>query len=192
MIFGYIRVSKGDQNTYLQIDALSNAGCDKTFTDKVSGSKASRPELDKMKTMLREGDTLVIWKLARLGRSSKNLLEWMEFLRANKITLVSITEGLDTSTIAGRLIYAMMAALAEADRETIVENTRAGLAAAKSRGRLGGRPKGLSEDKLQVAKTAKDLYDTGKYSIGEVAKRLSLPIATCYRYINFVSEKIPA
>lgn len=181
MRIGYIRVSTQDQNTDLQIDAMSKANCDKTFTDKVSGSKANRPELDKMKEVLREGDTLVIWKLSRLGRSTRDLIDWSDWLRKNKIEIVCLTEGIDTSTIAGRLMFTIMAAFAQAERETIVENTHAGLASARARGRIGGRKDKLSTEQKE---SIKKLNNVRTHSVGDICKLYKISKPTFYKTIQ--------
>ena len=146
MLLGYARVSTNDQNLDLQLDALRSHGCERFFSDVVSGAKASRPGLDEMLKNAREDDVIVIWKLDRLGRSLKHLVELVAELNERKIGLKSLNDPIDTTTAQGRLVFNIFASLAEFEREIIRERTNAGLAAARARGRTGGRKPGLSED----------------------------------------------
>lgn len=141
MTYGYARVSTGDQTTDLQQDALEKAGCNRIFTDVASGAKAHRPELDHMLDLLREGDTVVVWKLDRLGRSMQNLVELINDFDARGVQFRSLTESIDTSTPGGTLIFNIFGSLAQFERDLIRERTRAGLEAARARGRTGGRPR---------------------------------------------------
>ena len=134
----------------MQKDALEKAGCEKIFTDTVSGTVPQRPALTKAKEILRKGDTLVVWRLDRLGRSLKDLIEWLNYLDTEGVALKSLQESIDTSTPSGKLVFHIFGALAEFERQLIVERTQAGLSAARARGRLGGRPKTLDADKKQV------------------------------------------
>ena len=143
MVLGYARVSTLDQNEDLQLDALSAAGCDQVFTDHASGRLASRPALDDLLSRVRPGDTLVVWKLDRLGRSLKHLLEVVAFLEERGVALRVLTEQIDTSTPGGKLVFHVFGALAEFERDLIRERTRAGLAAARARGRVGGPTEGV-------------------------------------------------
>ncbi|GAB3568807.1 site-specific DNA recombinase [Spirosoma luteolum] len=158
MIFGYGRVSTRDQNLNLQKDALTGAGCERLYLEKITGTKKERPELNKLREQLRPGDTVVVWKLDRLGRSLPDLIELMEEFRSKQITFRCLALSMDTGTAEGRLIYNIFASLAEFVRDTIVENTNAGLKAARSRGKVGGRPKGLSPRAREKAKMAALLY----------------------------------
>ncbi|AIR63524.1 recombinase family protein [Cedecea neteri] len=144
MLVGYVRVSTNDQNTALQKNALECAGCELIFEDKISGKTADRPGLKKVLRTLSEGDTLVVWKLDRLGRSMRHLVSLIEELRSRGINFRSLTDSIDTSTPMGRFFFHVMGALAEMERELIVERTRAGLAAARAEGRIGGRRPKLS------------------------------------------------
>lgn len=155
MLIGYARVSTHDQNLDLQKDALEKAGCEKIFVDKVSGTVATRPSLEKVKEIFRKGDTLVVWRLDRLGRSLKDLMWWMGYLEEKEVGLKSLQESIDTTTTTGKLVFHIFGALAEFERNLIRERTQAGLAAARARGRLGGRPKSLDENKRKVVV---DLY----------------------------------
>ena len=153
MLIGYIRVSTNDQNTALQHQALFSAGCEQIFEDKMSGKTAERPGLKKLLKVLAEGDTLVVWKLDRLGRSMRNLVLLIEELRLRGINFRSLTDSIDTSTPMGRFFFHVMSALAEMERELIVERTRAGLAAARREGRIGGRrPKLTAEQWAQAGR----------------------------------------
>lgn len=144
MLIGYARVSTLEQNEDLQTDALRKAGCERIYTDHASGAKASRPELDRMLDMLREGDVVAVWKLDRLGRSVQNLTDLMALLQGRGIGFRSLTEQMDTTTPGGVMVFNIFAALAQFERDLIRERTRAGLKAARARGRNGGRPRKLS------------------------------------------------
>ncbi|MEO3990245.1 recombinase family protein [Pseudocitrobacter cyperus] len=153
MLIGYVRVSTNEQNTDLQRSALLCAGCEQIFEDKISGTKAQRPGLRKALRSMKAGDTLVVWKLDRLGRSMRNLVLLIEELKSQGIHFKSLTDSIDTSTAMGRFFFHVMGALAEMERELIVERTRAGLAAARAQGRIGGRrPKLTPEQWLQIGR----------------------------------------
>lgn len=188
MKIGYARVSTVDQNLDLQFNELTKYGCTTIYQEKVSGKNTDRPELKKLLGSLRKGDQVVVWKLDRLGRSLRDLVDLVALFHEQQVNFVSLHDHIDTTTATGRFTFNIFASLAEFEREIIRERTKAGLDAAKARGRKGGRPSGLSPEKLQLALTAQDLHDTGKYSIAEIAKRLKLPIATCYRYMNYAKE----
>lgn len=182
MKIGYARVSTTEQKLDLQLDALQRAGCEEQhiIVDKVSGVKSEREGLNKIKLMLREGDTLVVWKLDRLGRSLKDLIYWSEFLQQKGAHLHSITEGIDTNTIAGKLTFHIFGAIAEFERDVIRERTAAGLKAARARGRKGGRSFSLSERKVeQMVK----LYESGE-KISEILDTYKISKATMYNYIK--------
>jgi DNA invertase Pin-like site-specific DNA recombinase len=181
MKIGYARVSSQDQNHNLQLDDLHKAGCEKIFTDKVSGTVTERPGLTKIKEQLRSGDTLVIWRLDRLARSLRDLIDWAAYLEKEGVALVSINENIDTSTSTGRLIFHIFGALAEFERNLISERTKAGLSAARARGRLGGRPLSLSPEKIDVAV---DLYNQKKLSIKKICEMLEISKPTLYSYIK--------
>ncbi|MEW5561388.1 recombinase family protein [Enterobacter asburiae] len=151
MLIGYVRVSTNDQNTALQRNALDSAGCDLIFEDKISGRTSDRPGLKKVLRTLTTGDTLVVWKLDRLGRSMRNLVVLVEELRERGINFRSLTDSIDTSTPMGRFFFHIMGALAEMERELIVERTRAGLAAARAEGRIGGRRPKLTNEQWEQA-----------------------------------------
>ena len=178
MIIGYARVSTQDQNLELQQDALTKAGCEKIFEDHASGARMERAGLSDALSHLREGDTLAIWKLDRLGRTIRGLIELVGELRERGIQFRSLTEGFDTSTPGGRLIFHIFAALAEMERDLIRERTRAGLDAARVRGRKGGRQVKINDKKLAHAR---ELLANRETSIGEVAATLGVDRSTLYR-----------
>jgi DNA invertase Pin-like site-specific DNA recombinase len=178
MLIGYARVSSHDQNLHLQIDELKKAGCSKIFSDKMSGMKKSRPGLDDALSYMRKNDTLVIWKLDRLGRSVNGLISLVEKLKQEGIHFQSITDGIDTATPAGRFFFHVMASLAQMERELLIERTKAGLAAARERGRVGGRKRSMTESKVKAAK--KLLYEG--MSATDVAENLGVSIPTLYRW----------
>jgi DNA invertase Pin-like site-specific DNA recombinase len=177
---GYARVSTLDQNLALQQDALGEAGCEKIFVEQMSGAVTDRPALREVLTYARSGDTLIVWKLDRLARSMKQLIETIEELRLRGIGFRSLTEAMDTTTAQGVLVFHMFSALAEFERALIRERTRAGLAAAKRAGRIGGRPPKLSEDDLDIART---LLANPDIPVADVADRLGVSPATLYRYL---------
>ncbi|MCL6486674.1 MAG: recombinase family protein [Janthinobacterium lividum] len=179
MLIGYARVSTQDQNLDLQIDALTKAGCKKVFDDKISGSRAERPGLSKVLEMLREGDTLVVWKLDRLGRSVKNLVDLVGELHKQDIQFKSLTDAIDTGTPSGRFFFHVMASLAEMERELTVERTRAGLEVARQLGRKGGRKRQMTDSKIE---SAKKLLANG-VPPRDVAKNLGVSVPTLYRWI---------
>ena len=183
MLIGYARVSTTDQNLDLQRDALVKAGCAKILTDTISGAKADRPGLTEALSFLRAGDVLVVWKLDRLGRSLKQLIETVNTLEQREADLKSLSESIDTTTPGGKLIFHIFAALAEFERDLIRERTLAGLAAARARGRRGGRPRaeGLNdESKISLARS---LYQDKGSSITTICKILRVSRATLYRYL---------
>lgn len=181
MLIGYSRVSTQDQTLNLQKDALEKIGCTKIFTDIISGSTTERQGLDEALAYVREGDTLVVWRLDRLVRSLKHLIETITNLNNRKIGFKSIQENIDTTTSGGKLIFHIFGALAEFERDIIRERTKAGLQAARARGRLGGRPKALTDKKQSMAQA---IYNDKSNSIAEICKTLNISRATLYRYIQ--------
>ncbi len=177
---GYARVSTIDQNPQLQIDALEDAGCSRIFTDRASGTKVDRPELAQCLDYLRDGDSLIVWKLERLGRSLPHLIELVGTLNARDVEFVSVKDNIDTSTATGRLIFHLMASLAEFERDLIRERTLAGLAVAKEKGRLGGRPPKMTDAKLAAAK---EMKEHGELSMAEIAEALEINRTTLYRHL---------
>src|SRR5256714_13562674 len=184
MLIGYARVSTTDQTLHLQKDALEKIGCTKIFTDTASGAQTERKGLEEALEFLREGDTLVVWRLDRLGRSLKHLLETITTLNTRKIGFKSLTESIDTTTSNGRLIFNIFASLAEFERDLIRERTKAGLAAARARGRVGGRPKAKTLNTPKKVVLAQSLYDNKDNTIDEICKTLNISRATLYRYIQ--------
>ncbi len=182
MLIGYARVSTHEQTLALQQDALQKAGCDKIFTDTISGAKTERPGLDEALTFLRPGDTLVVWRLDRLGRSLKHLIDTITALHDRGIGFKSLTENIDTTTSGGKLIFHIFGALAEFERDIIRERTNAGLQAARARGKIGGRPKSLHVK--NKAAMAQALYNDKTNSIADICKTLNISRATLYRYIQ--------
>jgi len=180
MLIGYARVSTQDQNTALQLDALKAAGCEQVFVEKASGVQRDRPILMSAITYLRPGDTLVVWKLDRLARSMKQLIETIEMLEGHGVGFRSLTEAIDTITAGGRLVFHIFGALAEFERSIIRERTRAGLDAAKARGRRGGRRPKLTEKDLAAARA---LLAEASITVDDVARRLGVSPATLYRYL---------
>jgi DNA invertase Pin-like site-specific DNA recombinase len=189
MNIGYCRLSTQEQNLELQLNALAKAGCDRIFEDRASGPKMAHPGLDQALSHLRESDVLVIWKLDRLGRTIRGLIEFVGELRERGIGFRSLTEGFDTSTADGRLIFHIFAALAEMERDLIRERTQAGLAAARARGRLGGRKPKLSGKKLA---RARELLANRDISVGEVAATLGVDRSTLYRALARKEKVMPA
>jgi DNA invertase Pin-like site-specific DNA recombinase len=177
---GYARVSTLDQNLALQRDALKEVGCEKIFIEQMSGAVTDRLALREALDYARRGDTLIVWKLDRLARSMKQLIETIESLRLRGIGFRSLTEAIDTTTAQGVLVFHMFSALAEFERALIRERTRAGLAAAKRAGRVGGRPRKLTEADLNVART---LLANPDITVGDVADRLGVSPPTLYRYL---------
>ncbi len=180
MLIGYARVSTHDQNLDLQQDALQRAGCEKIFVDEVSGAKAARPGLQQAMDQLREGDLLVVWRLDRLGRSLRNLLELVAQLEDKKVGFSSLQESMDTSSSGGKLIFHVFGALAEFERNLIRDRTNAGLAAARARGRTGGRPKKLDDDQRELVVR---LYKEGT-PIPEILKTVKISKSTLYSYVR--------
>ncbi len=188
---GYARVSTFDQNLDLQIDALKKEGCKQIFTDKISGVKSQKPNFDKLLEYAREGDTIVVWKLDRLGRSTVQLIELMEELKKNNIHVKSLNESIDTSSATGTLFFQFMCMLAEHERNIIRERTTAGLNAARARGRTGGRPQGLSEHYQLIAPEVKEMYEKGSRSTEEIRKIFNIKSQpTLYKILHFVGVDV--
>jgi DNA invertase Pin-like site-specific DNA recombinase len=185
MLIGYARVSTHDQTLNLQQDALEKAGCSKLFTDTASGAKAERIGLEEALSYVRRGDTLVVWRLDRLGRSLPHLITTMTDLEERGIGFKSLTENIDTTTSGGKLIFHIFGALAEFERNLIRERTQAGLVAAHARGKRGGRPKALTRRQLGIAL---DLYEK-RHPIAEICRTLKISKATLYRYIKTRSPR---
>jgi DNA invertase Pin-like site-specific DNA recombinase len=181
MLIGYARVSTHEQNLDLQRDALKSAGCEKIFVDEVSGAVTARPGLQQAMDALRSGDVLVVWRLDRLGRSLRNLIELVAQLDEKKVGFRSLQESMDTSSSGGKLIFHVFGALAEFERNLIRERTVAGLTAARARGRKGGRPKRLNDKRRKLAV---QLYRDGKHSVDEVCQMMGISKPTLYSYVR--------
>ena len=186
MKIGYARISTIDQNLDLQLDALKNAGCEQIFEEVGSGSSLSRSELHKAMSYMRQGDTLVVWRLDRLGRNQLDLLKLLNMFDEKGIGFLSLTEGIDTGSITGRFFFQMLGALAEMERNIILDRTKAGREAAKQRGVHMGRPKVVTDDKLNQAKL---LYEKG-LSHKEIMKILGIAQATYYRNMRPLLKNI--
>jgi DNA invertase Pin-like site-specific DNA recombinase len=184
MLIGYARVSTQDQTLDLQRDALRTAGCEQIFEDTASGASIERRGLDEALAFLRPGDSLVVWKLDRLGRSLKHLIETATNLQQRGIGFKSLTEQIDTTTSGGKLVFHVFGALAEFERDLIRERTQAGLAAARARGRLGGHPRASSLDDPRKVAIAQSLYNDKTNAIADICKTLRVSRATLYRYIK--------
>ena len=181
MKIGYARVSTHDQNLDLQKDALEKAGCEKIFVDEVSGTVAKREGLEKAKEILRENDVLIVWRLDRLGRSIRDLIDWVTNLEEKGIGFKSLQESIDTTTSSGKLVFHIFAALAEFERNLIRERTKAGLEAARARGRLGGRKKSLN---AKERKQAVELYHRKNHTVQKVCEMMNITKPTLYAYIR--------
>jgi DNA invertase Pin-like site-specific DNA recombinase len=181
MLIGYARVSTNDQTLDLQVDALKSAGCEKIFTDEgISGSKTDRPGLNEALEYARQRDTVVVWRLDRLGRSLPHLIEVVNGLGDRGVEFKSLKETIDTSTAGGKLVFHVMAAMAEFERDLIRERTNAGLAAAKARGRNGGRPNALTAEQVKMGKA---LSKDPDLTVAQICQQLGCSRATYYRQI---------
>lgn len=184
MKIGYARVSTQDQNLEMQLDALNKAGCEQIFQEKASGVKSECPELLAMQQILRKGDVIFIYKLDRLGRSLKHLLELTSNFEMQGVGLVSLNDHIDTTTAQGRLIFNIFASLSEFERDLIRERTKSGLEAARARGRKGGRSRGLSKEAERTAMLAQTLYNERKLGVDAIAKELLISKMTLYKYLR--------
>ena len=180
MIFGYCRVSTEEQVLDRQLESLKKYNCDEIFMEKITGTKANRPELNKLKEKVREEDIVVIESLSRLGRSTKNLLELVEYFKGKKVKLISTKENIDTESATGQLLLTVLSAISQFERDLTVERTKEGLAAARARGRKGGRPK---SDEKALNKAIK-LYQSKEYSIKEIVSMTGISQSTIYRNIK--------
>lgn len=178
--FGYARVSTEQQNLDRQLDMLTQYGVDYIFNEKMTGTKRDRPELNKLLDRLMAGDTIVVESLSRLGRSTKDLIELVELFEKKQVHLVSLKEQIDTSTPAGKLLFTLMSAIAQFERDVIAERTREGLNAARARGRIGGRPRTNEQKVRQAVK----LYQTGQYSVREIEELTGVKKSTLYRRLG--------
>lgn len=181
MLLGYARVSTDQQDHALQLDALRQAGCERVFIETASGTRTDRVELARLLEAARSGDTIVCWRLDRLGRSLRHLIEIAEDLQQRGIALRSLTESIDTATPSGRFMFAILGALGSMEREILVERTRAGLAAAAARGRRGGRPLTMNEGKIRAAKA---MLAGNTMTADEVARQVGCSPSTLYRHLR--------
>ncbi len=192
MKIGYARVSTKEQELALQIDALEKNGCEKIYQEKMTGSTKERPELKRLLEQLREGDVVVVWKLDRMGRSLKDLVSLVNEIQEKGAGLQSLNDHIDTTTPQGKLTFHLFAALAEFERDIIRERTNAGLAAARARGRKGGRPKGLSKKAQHTAIIAEKLYMEGELTVREICQQLAISKMTLYNYLRYRGVEIGA
>jgi DNA invertase Pin-like site-specific DNA recombinase len=181
-VFGYARVSTETQNLDRQMDALKKYGVDFIYNEKMTGTKRNRPELTRMMERLSEGDTVIVESLSRLGRSTKDLIELTEIFQSKGVRLVSLKEDIDTSTPTGKLLFTLMSALAQFERDTIAERTCEGLRSARARGRVGGRPKANPD----AVKKAVKLYQTGQYTLKEIEELTGVKKSTLYRNLKHI------
>jgi DNA invertase Pin-like site-specific DNA recombinase len=181
MLIGYARISTYDQSLSPQKDALQKAGCEKIFTDAVSGTKAERKGLQEAFSHLREGDTLVVWRLDRLGRSLRHLIDTITALAERGVGFKSLQENIDTTTSGGKLVFHIFGALAEFEREIIKERTQAGLASARSRGKVGGRPKALTAKEVQMLR---NMASDKSLTVSDICNTLGIGRTTFYRYVK--------
>jgi DNA invertase Pin-like site-specific DNA recombinase len=188
MLIGYARVSTQDQNLDLQVEALKKIGCEKIFKEIVSGVKTDRESLNETFSYLRSGDSLVVWRLDRLGRTLKQLIELINSLKEKGIGFVSITEAIDTTTPTGQFFFHITAAFAELERDLIRERTKAGLASARARGRKGGRPKAIDSEAFQMALI---LYNEKKTTVASISKQFNISKRTFYRYLEDYRKNKP-
>lgn len=190
MKIGYARISTRDQSLQLQVDALKAAGCEKIYQEVASGAKTARLILDDLMKNLRAGDTLIIWKLDRLGRNLVHLRQTVEELKNKDVTFISLSEEINTTTAQGMLFFNFFGMIAEFERGMIVERVNAGVKAARARGKLGGRPKGLSGNALNKAKIAESLYRDKNLSIRTITSQLGIGLSTFYRYLRHQGVEI--
>ena len=181
MLIGYARVSTGDQRLTLQIDALKEAGCDRIFEDLLSGASNNRPGLEQALEFARDGDMIVVWRLDRLSRSLRDLIDTVAMLKGRGVQLKSLKESIDTSSSSGQLIFHLFGALAEFERNLIKERTQAGLEAARARGRRGGRSPALDKNERALAV---QLYDEKNHSIVQICKMMNISKPTLYKYVR--------
>jgi DNA invertase Pin-like site-specific DNA recombinase len=184
MKYGYARVSTRDQNLNLQIDALKRSKCERIYKEVAKGAKTDRPKLNELLAVIKPGDSLVIWKLDRLGRSLQHLVKMFNDLINNGIDIISLQDPIDTSTAQGKLMFNIFPSLAEFERDLIIERTRAELKAARARGRCGGRPKGLSKNSMEKARAAEMLYNQKKLTAIQISEQLSISKTTLYKYLK--------
>lgn len=179
-LYGYARVSTEAQNLDRQLDALKKYGVERIYDEKITGTKKDRPELDELLSVVKSGDTIVVESLSRLGRSTKDLMMFVDYFAQNNINLVSLKESIDTSTSTGKLLFTLMSAIAQFERDVIADRTREGLASARARGHFGGRPK----VSCAAVDKALKLYYTRQYTVAEITELTGITKPTLYRYIE--------
>lgn len=179
-IYGYARVSTQQQELNRQVDLLDNENCHEILTEKITGTKSSRPELDRLKDKLRPGDTVIVESFSRLGRSTKDLIELVNYFEDKEVKLISLKENFDTTTPQGRLMMTVFQAFSQFERDLIVERTKEGLKSARARGRKGGRPK----VNKKIIERALKIYNSREYSVKEITEMTGVSRATLYRYLN--------
>lgn len=192
MKYGYARVSTKDQLLDLQIDALEKYGCDKIYFEIAKGARADRPEWLSLLSKISSGDTLIVWKLDRMGRSLHHLIKVVNDLLDRNIGIISLNDPIDTTTAQGKLMFNIFASLAEFEKDLIRERTMAGLKSARARGRMGGRPKGLPKNAIKKAAIAEALYKQGELSVNDIALQLKISKTTLYKYLRHRGVKIHA
>lgn len=180
MLIGYARVSKFDQNLDLQIDALKKLGIEKVFVDKVSGVKSEKPQLNELLNFLRKGDTLTVWRLDRIGRTTVGLIQFVTELNEKGIHFKSISENIDTSSASGKLIFQIFCVLAEHERNVLIERTNAGLKSARERGKNGGRPTGMTEKYKKIAPLVKASYESKEIPVEDIMKAFKIGSKTTF------------
>ena len=190
MQYGYARILTKDQCFNLQIDALKKSGSETIFQEIAKGARQDRPELNKLLEIIKEGDSITIWKLDRLGRSLHHLIKIVNELNNKNIGLISLNDPINTTTAQGRLMFNLFASLAEFERDVIYERTIAGLKSARARGRMGGRPKGISDDAKQKACAAEALYKQNELTSDQIAKQLKISKPTLYKYLKYRNVQI--
>ena len=195
MKYGYARVSTKDQNLQMQVDALEEYGCRAIYSEVAKGAKSDRSKWLELLEQLKKGDTLVVWKLDRMGRSLHHLVKIVHELLQKDVSIISLNDPIDTNSIQGKLMFNIFASLAEFEKDLIRERTKAGLKAARARGLIGGRPKGLSKEAQNKARTAEALYNQKELPVNQISKQLGISKTTLYKYLRYrnveiVSQKI--
>ena len=190
MKYGYARISTKDQSLNMQIDALEKYGCQQIYSEQATGAKADRPKWLELLSQIKNGDTLVVWKLDRMGRSLHHLIKVVNELMLRNISIISLNDPINTTTAQGKLMFNIFASLAEFKKDLIRERTMAGLRSARVRGRMGGRPKGLSLEAKRKACTAEALYVQKELTINEITQQLNISKTTLYKYLRYRNVKI--
>ena len=190
MKYGYARVSTKDQNLQMQVDALEEYGCRAIYSEVAKGAKSDRSKWLELLEQLKKGDTLVVWKLDRMGRSLHHLVKIVHELLQKDVSIISLNDPIDTNSIQGKLMFNIFASLAEFEKDLIRERTQAGLRAARARGLIGGRPKGLSKEAQNKARTAEALYNQKELPVNQISKQLGISKTTLYKYLRYRNVEI--